>query len=167
MDISLEKIRLEQKDIFIRLMQLYLYDFSEYSADDVNSQGNFEYPYIDAYWQEEGRYPFFIKADGKFAGLVLVRSGSEYNRLCGAHNIAEFFIMKKYRSCGAGTEAAAKIFDMFPGKWEISVWENNLPAEKFWEKVVSGCTDGNFRKFFSEKNKITGFVFDYPPRTEK
>ena len=160
MKIELEQIRIEQKPAFIRMMQLYLYDFSEFSHDDLNRQGEFEYPYIDAYWEEEGRFPFFIKADGKFAGLVLVRSCSEYNELCNPHNIAEFFVMKKYRRAGIGKRAAELIFDMFPGTWEISVWKENIPAQKFWEKAINEYTDGKFRRFYSEENQITGSIFD-------
>ena len=51
---------------------------------------------------EDGRYPFFIRVDGKLAGLVLVRSCSEHNNLSNPHNIAEFFVMKKYRRKGVG-----------------------------------------------------------------
>jgi hypothetical protein len=52
------------------MMELYNYDFSEFSEDDINEYGYFGYPRIDDYWNEEGRHPFFIRVDGKLAGLV-------------------------------------------------------------------------------------------------
>ena len=97
MNISIEPILIEQKSVFIQMMELYNYDFSEFSDDDINEYGYFGYPRIDDYWNEVGRYPFFIRVDGKLAGLVLVRSCCEYNNLPNPHNIAEFFVMKKYR----------------------------------------------------------------------
>lgn len=76
------------------------------------------------------------------------------------HNIAEFFVMRKYRQKGVGKAAAEKIFDQFPGGWEISQWSNNLPAQKFWQKVVAGYTDGNYNTFTAEGKNEAGFTFD-------
>lgn len=90
MDISIEPILIEQKSVFVRMMELYSYDFSEFSDDDINEYGCFGYGHIDDYWNQKGRYPFFIRADGKLAGLVLVRSCCEHNDLSDPHNIAEF-----------------------------------------------------------------------------
>ena len=141
------------------MIELYNYDFSEFSNDDLNEYGYYGYPYIDKYWTEEGRYPFFIRVDGKLAGLVLVRSCCEYNNLERPHNIAEFFVMKKYRHKGVGKLAAIKVFDKYKGSWEISQWDNNIPAQKFWEKVISEYTNGEYDKFYSVKNEIVGFTF--------
>lgn len=159
MNISIEPILLEQKSVFVQMMELYKYDFSEFSDDDINEYGYFGYSHIDDYWNEEGRYPFFIRADGKLAGLVLVRSCCEYNNLPDPHNIAEFFVMKKYRHKGVGKAAAVKIFDMFPGGWEVSQWSNNLPARKFWEKVIAEYTNGNYDTFTVTEKNEAGFTF--------
>ncbi len=159
MNITIEPILVEQKTVFIQMMELYKYDFSEYSNDDINEYGYFGYPHIDDYWNEEGRFPYFIRVDGKLAGLVLVRSCCEYNNLLQPHNIAEFFIMKKYRKKGVGKYAAQKIFDRFPGGWEISVWSNNSAAQCFWKSVVNEYAEGNYKTFTSPENEIVGFTF--------
>ena len=159
MNISIEPILIEQKSVFVQMMELYKYDFSEFSDDDINEYGYFGYSRIDDYWNEEGRYPFFIRVDEKLAGLVLVRSCCEYNNLADPHNIAEFFVMKKYRRKGVGKAAAVKIFDMFPGGWEVSQWSNNLPARKFWEKVVAEYTNGKYDTFTATEKNAAGFTF--------
>jgi len=141
------------------MIELYNYDFSEYSNDDINEYGYFGYPHIDAYWNEEGRYPYFIRADGKLAGFVLVRSCCEYNDLSEPYNIAEFFVMKKYRKKGVGKYAAKKIFDKFSGGWEISVWSNNRIAQCFWKSVVDEYVKGKYTAFTSSENEIVGFTF--------
>ncbi len=99
MDISIEPILYEQKSVFIQMLELYNYDFSEFSNDDINEYGYFGYKHIDDYWNEKGRYPFFIRVNGKLAGLVLVRSCCEYNNLPNPYNIAEFFVMKRFLIC--------------------------------------------------------------------
>lgn len=160
MNISVEPILVEQKSVLMQMMELYTYDFSIFSDDDINEYGYFGYPHIDDYWNEKGRYPFFIRVDGKLAGLVLVRSCCEYTNLSNPHNIAEFFVMKKYRKKGVGKEAAIKIFDMFPGGWEISQWMNNLPAQSFWNKVVAEYTNGKYNTFTIEEKNEVGITFD-------
>lgn len=160
MDISIEPILIEQKSVLARMLELYSYDFSEFSDNDINEYGYFGYKYIDDYWNEEGRYPFFIRVDGKLAGLVLVRSCCQYNDLPNPHNVAEFFVMKKYRKKGIGRTAAVSIFDMFRGGWEISVWTNNLPAQSFWSKVIAEYTNGKYDTFTAAEANEKGFTFD-------
>lgn len=160
MDVRIEPIMIEQKSVFMQMMELYEYDFSEFSGADLNEYGYFGYSRIDDYWNEEGRYPFFIRADGKLAGLVLVRSCCEHTHLANPHNIAEFFVMKKYRRKGVGKAAAMKIFDRFPGGWEISQWQNNLPAQRFWKQVVNEYTNGKYETFAAPERGEVGFTFD-------
>ena len=48
MDIHVEPILYEQKSVFIQMLELYLYDFSEFSNDDINEYGYFGYGHIDS-----------------------------------------------------------------------------------------------------------------------
>lgn len=68
--------------------------------------------------------------------------------------------MKKYRHKGIGKEAAVKVFNLFPGSWEISQWTNNLPAQQFWEKVVAEYTNNKYDTFSVMKENVVGFTFD-------
>ncbi len=127
MDVRVEPILYEQKSVFIQMLELYNYDFSEFSNDDINEYGYFGY---------------------------------EHNNLSNPHNIAEFFVMKKYRQKGVGRAAAMKIFNMFRGGWEISQWINNLPAQNFWGKVIAEYTNGKYDTFTATEENETGFTFD-------
>lgn len=160
MDIKIEPVLIEQKSVLVQMIELYKYDFSLYSDDDLNEHGYFGYAHIDDYWNENGRYPYFIRVGGKLAGLVFVRSCCEYNELSNPHNIAEFFIMQRYRGKGIGKHVAMKIFDMHKGGWEIAQWSKNVPAQKFWKSVVNEYTKGNFSVFGSLEEGHVGFTFD-------
>lgn len=160
MDICIAPIMLEQKSVLSQMMELYNYDFSEFSNEDINEYGYFGYSHIDAYWNEEDRYPFFIRIAGKLAGFVLIRSCREYSDLKSPHNIAEFFVMKKYRRHGVGKCAAMKVFDYFPGDWEVSQWANNLSAQSFWKSVISAYTSDQYDTFISTENEVVGFTFN-------
>ena len=68
MTITLDPIRIEQKSVLMQMMELCNYDFSEFTSDDISEYGYYGYAHIDDYRNEAGRYPFFIRADGKLAG---------------------------------------------------------------------------------------------------
>lgn len=144
--VRIQKASLEQKRAFERLVQLYLYDFSEMQSIDLNPDGLYEYEYLDSYWSESDRFPFLIYVDGCIAGFVLVNSYTVLERDVEARSIAEFFVVRKYRRRGIGKEAAFHIFDMFPGKWEVREIQPNVPAQRFWRKVIGEYTNGHFRE---------------------
>ena len=125
---------------------------------DISEYGYYGYAHIDDYWNEAGRYPFFIRADGKLAGLVLIRSCSEYSYLSRPHCVAEFFVMRKYRRHGVGLAAATQVFSRFPGGWEVSVLLNNHAALAFWESVIRGCTQGDYAAFSTRDREVFTFV---------
>lgn len=81
----------EQEPIVSNLLQLYAHDFSEFHSVEVGDDGRFVYPQLPLYWIEPGRHPFFIRADGKLAGLVLVKRGSEISRDENVWDMTEFF----------------------------------------------------------------------------
>jgi predicted acetyltransferase len=123
-------------------MQLYCYDFSQFLHLDVNSDGEYEYQWLDSYWENETRFPFIIEAEGNIAGFALVRS--EKDAEAEFHSMAEFFILKKSRFKGLGKKIAQEVFARFRGKWRVAVLDANLPAMLFWEKTISNYTSGRF-----------------------
>ena len=158
MTVTLDPIRIEQKSVLMQMMELNSYDFSEFTGEDISEYGYYGYAHIDDYWNEAGRYPFFIRADGKLAGLVLIRSCSEYSDLSRPHCVAEFFVMRKYRRHGVGLAAATQVFSRFPGGWEVSVLLNNHAALAFWESVIRGCTQEDYAAFSTRDREVFTFV---------
>jgi len=126
----------EQEPILANLLQLYLYDFSELLGLDVESDGRFLYPHLPLYWSEPGRDPFLVTVDGNLAGFVLVKTGSEWD----VRDMAEFFIMRRYRRCGVGTHIAHEVWSSLPGRWEVRVMEANVPAQHFWAHAIASFT---------------------------
>ena len=144
MEIELSPAGVEEKVLLERLMELYLYDFSEFDGADLDNQAYYGYPYLDRYWVEPGRAPFLVRVDGALAGFVLV---FEYSLLGQAgHMIAEFFVLRKYRRLGVGRAAAFAAFERFPGHWEVSQINENLPAQRFWRSVLTEYTHGEYRE---------------------
>jgi len=144
--IELLEVKETEKSVLRQFMELYAYDFSEYDDADVNEHGFFGYTYFDYYWTEETRHPFFIKADGEFAGFVLISDYAYVLKTGEAKSVTEFFVMRKYRRKGIGKSATIQVFDKYPGKWEVIQHGENEPSRIFWEEVIREYTNGNYRK---------------------
>ncbi|GAA0340309.1 GNAT family N-acetyltransferase [Bacillus carboniphilus] len=150
MKTTLHSIQLNQKPVLENLLQYYFYDFSEFNSADVTETGKFgDYPYTHLYWEEEGRYPYFIYYDEKLAGFALVsKEKSEGNNY---FSISEFFVLKKFRRLGVGREAAITAFSEHRGEWEVFQMASNQPAQKFWRRVIHEFTNGEYVEKVDEK----------------
>src|SRR5580658_3531125 len=83
-----------QESVMANLLELYAHDFSEFHDLEIGADGRFGYPSLPLYWSEPGRYPFLVKMDGKLAGLVLVKRGSEVSGNLAVWDMAEFFVLR-------------------------------------------------------------------------
>jgi predicted acetyltransferase len=112
-----------------RLVELYRYDASEFNGADVDQHGEFGYRYLDQYWTEDDRAAFLLRVHGHWAGFALVRHTAPFD-------MAEFFVMRKYRRQGVGRRAASELFLRFPGPWQVRQQQANSPATSFWRSVI-------------------------------
>ena len=161
MKIDLIPIELSQKSILRQMMEFYCYDFSEMLGLELNEHGWYGYKYLDLYWLEEDRHPFFVKVDDNYAGFVFINKHFKILADPNGHTIAEFFILRKYRQQGIGREVARQMFEQFSGKWEVSVVMKNVAALSFWEKVIQTYASGNIEThvFDPEKNPRKVYIF--------
>jgi predicted acetyltransferase len=128
------------------LMQFYSYDFSDLVDLDVNEDGSFADKPWDEYWVDDWRHAFLIRVDKKLAGFVLVHERSRFTGKGGVFDMAEFFVLKKYRKRGIGRGAAFACFDRFRGDWEIRQRSTNVAATAFWRRVIARYTHGSFKE---------------------
>jgi predicted acetyltransferase len=128
------------------LMQFYSYDFSNLVDLDVNEEGSFPDGPWDDYWVDDWRHAFLIRVGAKLAGFALVHERSRLTRNPGVFDMAEFFVLKKYRNRGVGRDAAFACFDRFRGDWEIRQRTTNDDAVLFWRRVIDRYTRGSFKE---------------------
>ncbi len=122
------------------MLQLYTHDFSAFwagtSKGDLQPDGRFaDYPLGD-YWIEPGWSAAIVRCDEHLAGLALVTDRGHAGKPAD-HNMAEFFILRKYRRCGVGRAAAEQIFARHPGQWEVAVARKNVAVLSFWRTTMS------------------------------
>src|SRR5262249_53587201 len=115
----------EQQQVLANLLELYVYDFSELLSLDTQEDGRFGYKHLPLYWSEAGRHPFLARVDGKLAGFVLVKRGPGVSCNEVVWDIAEFFVLRRYRRHGVGMRVAHEVWRRFPGTWEVRVREGN------------------------------------------
>jgi len=136
-DVAVVPAGREQQPILANLLELYAHDFSEFHDVEIGPDGRFGYKHLGLYWIEAGRHPFLVRVDGKLAGLVLVKRGSEISGDVTVWDMAEFFVLRGYRRHGIGTEAAHQVWRQLPGRWEIRVMESNVAALGFWVDAIA------------------------------
>jgi len=136
------------------LFPLYIHDLSEFMRWDAPDDGLFvASDLLVQYWGREPQdsrfhwpddlrgFPFLIRADGKLAGFALIR---EIGKDPPSLDVGEFFIMRKYRGGGVGKEVAHRVFDMFPGRWQVRELLENTPAQAFWRRIIDEYTGGDY-----------------------
>ena len=166
-DLRIIEARESQKEILQRLLELYQYDLSIVTDDDVDQFGLYGYSYLDCYWVEEKRYPYLFLFRESLAGFALVNEVNWLPENDGAHSMAEFFVLKKYRRRGIGTGAARYVISRFPGKWEIRILRENRSAIQFWREVINNLTSGRFVERIPDPHVWRGPVFSFKNDTAK
>jgi predicted acetyltransferase len=152
---------MEQAPILANLLQLYAHDFSEFHDVETGADGRFIYNPLPLYWSEPGRHPFLVWADGKLAGFVLVKRGSEISGDGNVWDMAEFFVLRAYRRRSVGTRIAYEVWRTLPGVWEVRVMQSNVAALNFWTRVISEFTGENIDAVCFEKKGESWTVFSF------
>lgn len=135
--VSIEPVPLEAKPVLARLLQLYLYDFTEFEPRELEESGAYPYRYLDEYWapaEGESRHAFFIRDGAALAGFAMVRVVN------GVNVMSEFFVLRGHRRAGVGGAAAQLVFEALPGRWLVHEVATNLPAQAFWHRTIAEVT---------------------------
>lgn len=135
-DIQVSKASVEQSSIIAQLYELYTYEMTDLADFDINEDGFYRYSDLPYYWQDSNKYPFLIWVNKKLAGFVLIQKGSPIDENPDIWDIAEFFIMRKFRKQGIGQFVAKYIWSRYKGPWQVRVWDNNIVAHAFWNNVI-------------------------------
>ncbi|MGO4533240.1 GNAT family N-acetyltransferase [Paenibacillus sp. 2TAF8] len=157
MNINISKAMKNEKDLFKNLLQLYMYDFTEFTDVDINVDGLYNiFSDFDSYWiDQKENQPYIVRVNDAIAGFVLIKEVK--NEIRKYNYLAHFFIMRKYRRQGIGKEVAIKLFNSLQGEWELNQLERNKPAQKFWTKIINEYTNGNYKEKFENGRKYQTF----------
>jgi predicted acetyltransferase len=135
------------------MTRFYVYDLSRecgsISSDwAIPEDGLYESFDFKNYFEETSRKAYLVKVYDEIAGFVLLNQATEDST--NNWNIGEFFIIAKFQGQGIAHQVAKEVWNMNPGKWEVSVIPENKSALKFWERAISEFTCGTFNKQIKE-----------------
>ncbi|MDR9744466.1 GNAT family N-acetyltransferase [Paenibacillus taichungensis] len=133
MNVQITRIDKSQKELFLNLYNLYLYDLSEFSGEDLLEEGKFDPTNTYLYLERAELYPFFIQYEEKIIGFVLVCS-PPYVDDDVDFTVQELFLAKKYRGQGLAAQAVDLVFAQFQGKFKVEQLAYNRSAVSFWKK---------------------------------
>ena len=133
--IRLEQVSPEQRELLWNIHQKYLYEMTNYYADEMDENGNYSYGYFDAYFTEPERTALLIRDDTRLAGFAML---NPYSYIGGKpdHVLAEFTVFPQYRRKHLGKDAAECILRSYSGRWEIKYHEQNAAAKALWNQVT-------------------------------
>ena len=140
--VTLESASTRDSVLLTNLMELYIHDLSAmFPQVKLGEDGRYGYPDLARYLAgENNRCAFVIRDGGRIAGFVLARRGSPASDDPSVLDIAEFFVLRQFRTRGVGRAAAALLWDRMPGNWTIRAALANRAAVKFWRNAVAEYT---------------------------
>ena len=164
MKIEVAEAMRKDEAVLERLFQLYQYDFSEIMGGDVEDDGVFRYISLGGVWDDDRAHVYIARVAGRLAGAAIVIERSHFTGDMDVSYMDEFFVMRKYRRAGVGSEFAARLFDIFPGRWEVAQVAPNTEAMLFWRSVIRAYTSGNFDERIENSDKWRGPVQTFDAR---
>lgn len=139
--LSIDRATAAERPVLENLVQLYIHDFSELFAGtprgDLSADGRYlvDIPLAD-WWHRPDHIPLLLRFHGKLAGFALL-NGTSHSGTATDRNMAEFFVVRKYRRQGLGIATAQAIFSRYPGRWEAAVMRANTGARAFWHRAIT------------------------------
>lgn len=136
-----------ERPTLARLMQLYAYDFSEFMGWDVQGDGLFDAgDALAKCWSVPWRHTYFVRVDDHIAGFAITDFRSRLSGSSDVMDVAEFFVLRKYRRQRIGATIASRLFALHSGKWEVRQTAKNVAAAAFWRRVIAEHTGGAFEE---------------------
>ncbi|MEO8401319.1 MAG: GNAT family N-acetyltransferase [Gammaproteobacteria bacterium] len=128
------------------MARFYMNDMCEFLAQEagwvIPEDGLYECIDFKKYWEKENCFPFLIRYANELAGFVIVDKQGSHPAV--DFNIAQFFVLRKFKGKGVGRDSAEYCFNKFRGNWEVRVMPGNEGAYRFWRAVIKRYTQNNF-----------------------
>ncbi|HEX2872998.1 MAG TPA: GNAT family N-acetyltransferase [Polyangiaceae bacterium] len=161
--VSLHRATQADAECLSNLLELYIHDVCDiFPSVELGDNGRFGYAKLPLYWAEpERRFAFVIRHADRVAGFALATRGSPVATDPDTLDVAEFFVLRKYRRLGVGREAARLLWQALPGAWTVRVAERNQRALAFWSSAVAEFAAGTATEATLPGSPNTWRVFSF------
>ena len=147
MKIELSSLQSEHLHVLSNLWQFYIFEGSVRDQTDVDADGRFEIPdelFTNAAEGKDGSSVYLILCDGSYAGFVVLASASIAKKPI--TELADLFILPKYRGQGIASTVIENIIIQSSKTWLIAVFRNDLEALRFWKGVFNRLPFSSYRE---------------------
>ena len=158
--IELVEIEPEEKQEFWQIMQEYLRELDALTGSEPLPGQAFDYPYWEKYWDGSPEYhKFWILIGAGKVGFILFRemTADEWPGTPPPTQIAEFCILRPFRSRQIGSSVLKFLMDDFRRRQEILTWDClklNVRAEKMYDRVIAEYRVQNGEEWTCRKTEI-------------
>ena len=116
-DLTVAEVGREADPIFANLFELYMHDMAQWFLFESNNQGRYGYDHVP-HWAAGDRF-YLAHVGAQPAGFALVGSAARWLDDASAHDVVEFFVLRRYRGTGVSEALARAIWDAYPGQWLV------------------------------------------------
>lgn len=139
-DLVLAKIGPESDIVLRNLFEHYMHDMAEWFGIDTEADGRYSYD-TSTIWKN-GHDAYLAKIGDALAGFAVVGSAIDWLANSDAHDVHEFFVIRRFRRRGFGERMATLVWNERPGEWLVRVLERNAGAVLFWRDAIAGFSGG-------------------------
>jgi predicted acetyltransferase len=138
--LSIAKIGPESDLLLRNLFEHYIHDMAQWFEIDTKADGSYSYD-TSVIW-ESGYDAYLAKIGDSIAGFAIVAPALEWLGDIPAHDMREFFVIRRFRRSGFGERMATLVWNERPGEWLIRVLESNAAAVLFWRTTIARHSSG-------------------------
>ena len=137
-DVSLSAVSRSEGPLLGNLLELYIHDLSGVFEVSLGADGRFGYPNLASYLAgRSDRFAFLIRCGEDVAGFALVTRGSPLAEDPDVLDLAEYFVLRRFRGRGVGQAAAHLLWDRLTAKWTVRAAVIHPDAVAFWRAAVA------------------------------
>lgn len=135
--LTLVKATAQDADVVFRLMQLYYFEASAWSGEEILADGLYDCALADvrARLQEEPEWTRLLWLDGQLCGFVQVDEVEFQGRRL--PELADLFILPKHRGKGIASAVVAELVRPTAGEWLLATFRKDHVAHAFWERNLA------------------------------
>ncbi|WP_454190861.1 GNAT family N-acetyltransferase [Paenibacillus sp. Marseille-Q7038] len=157
MKVVIIKATLSDRTLIENLLQLYIYDFTEYTDASIGENGLYQIMLdFESYWSDDhDNCSYVINVNDEIAGFMMTKEKDETGN---CHVLFHFFILRKFRRMGIGRKAAACLLKGSNRTWELYQLESNIPAQKFWDQIIEEVSYGEVKVKTENGRRYQNFI---------
>lgn len=132
-DVAVRPASVDDRPTVERLWLMFRHDISEFRGLLPAPDGSFTNERLHSAFTDADWAPYLLTSGESPAGFVFVRGVSAATRVMNS-----FFVVRGARGSGIGRRAVERVVALHPGPWEVPFQDDNVPAARFWRRVIAG-----------------------------